>query len=1085
MTTWKDLSDIHIASVDSGDDTLFDAVVKGKISEEIYKINQRRSASTTSTSLSNVEDVESVAALMKSFEVERFIDMGDPKPPAYLVKNVVELGHPTYIYGGRGSLKSMCSLAIAIAVASDEVDSVLGYPVEHHGPVVLYDSELNGNVFNDRAVKLCKGLGIERPKNLFYKNAVGVHPSVAFPQLHQFCEAINASAAVIDSLGFALRTDPESYRDTRNVTTEYIDPMIAKGIAVVMVEHKPHTGNHVFGSVAKEYHGRFIFRTEDLDGTSRIKGQRNIQLVNEKASFAEEGHKITLLTRFGKNEIIIEPQGTPEIGEEEISESDAGAPVKVRLALEQGDKTIEELADATGYDYAYLRNTVVPSMRNKREIFKTGTRPPHNKMVLGLTDPDSTTSTLHRDVEVVESPPSVISTPEDLHRLVDEISSANVVALDLETMPPPGWIWEVIYEYRSWRKKLKNKPKPERQRAQWDKIKDRVYKKHATNTDVAVPRVISLAVPDGSNVLVDLEAVAPEVLLDALQDKTLVTHNGAFDLGVLRSRYGYVHEGRVQDTQLLYTLHYYAEGGDRSKPEHGMWRLPDPRDTKVDLYGTGKKTVGMTSLAHVAHKHLGLLMDKEAQKSDWSVPTLSEEQVRYALDDTAILLDLVEIMTSKLHEIGMGQIAKLEARAFPAMVDMSLNGFPASREVAEAMAEKYRQEAEDALQRVGNHLPQGQAPDGTKWNWDKANHIRAVLELLGANLRLKKYPKTENTGEPSTAADALRTIRKPKAAVEWVQAFLKYRELNKQHRDFANQYAGLIRDDGTIKGSFDTVSTGRLSCRKPNLQQVPSRGERQSEGDMRIRDIFRPAPEDKFIVADFSQVELLIAGTIAARETGEQGHMLEVFQKAQVDVHTATAAALMGKSPSKVTKAERSLAKAVNFGLIYGAQAETLLDYARNNYGIEDMTLEDAQEYRRAFFERYPELAAWHRLVEARCDRGEQYSYTPMGRRRKLPKWMSSGAIAHTTAKNSPVQGAGADAIKLTMAKIFEGRRKCPGNPRLNASVHDEVVLSVAEEHAEEAAEWVRKHMADAEREAVVDPESPIVIDVEIKDSWA
>ena len=149
------------------------------------------------------------------------------------------------------------------------------------------------------------------------------------------------------------------------------------------------------------------------------------------------------------------------------------------------------------------------------------------------------------------------------------------------------------------------------------------------------------------------------------------------------------------------------------------------------------------------------------------------------------------------------------------------------------------------------------------------------------------------------------------------------------------------------------------------------------------------------------------------------------------------------------------------------------------------MTLEDAQEYRRAFFERYPELAAWHRLVEARCDRGEQYSKTPLGRLRKLPKWMSSGAIAHTTAKNSPVQGAGADAIKLTMAKIFEGRRKCPGNPRLNTSVHDEVVLSVAENHAEEAAEWVRKHMADAEREAVVDPESPIVIDVEIKDSWA
>jgi DNA polymerase I-like protein with 3'-5' exonuclease and polymerase domains len=87
-------------------------------------------------------------------------------------------------------------------------------------------------------------------------------------------------------------------------------------------------------------------------------------------------------------------------------------------------------------------------------------------------------------------------------------------------------------------------------------------------------------------------------------------------------------------------------------------------------------------------------------------------------------------------------------------------------------------------------------------------------------------------------------------------------------------------------------------------------------------------------------------------------------------------------------------------------------------------------------------------------------------------------------AKNYPVQGAGADAIKFTMAKLFEDRYNCPGAPELNASVHDEVVLSVDEEHATRAVEWVKKHMADAEREAVGDPQSPITIDVEPKDSW-
>jgi len=152
------------------------------------------------------------------------------------------------------------------------------------------------------------------------------------------------------------------------------------------------------------------------------------------------------------------------------------------------------------------------------------------------------------------------------------------------------------------------------------------------------------------------------------------------------------------------------------------------------------------------------------------------------------------------------------------------------------------------------------------------------------------------------------------------------------------------------------------------------------------------------------------------------------------------------------------------------------------------MTLKDARKYRKAFFERYPELAAWHEIVEKRCKAGEECSVTPMGRRRKLPTWDSSGptgkAIASTTAKNSPVQGAGADAIKLTMARLFEDRHDCLGNPRLRCTIHDEVVLSVEKEHAEAAAAWVGEHMAAAEREAVGDPESPIVADIEIRDRW-
>jgi DNA polymerase-1 len=212
--------------------------------------------------------------------------------------------------------------------------------------------------------------------------------------------------------------------------------------------------------------------------------------------------------------------------------------------------------------------------------------------------------------------------------------------------------------------------------------------------------------------------------------------------------------------------------------------------------------------------------------------------------------------------------------------------------------------------------------------------------------------------------------------------------------------------------------------------------------------------------------------------------MLEVFRTKDSDIHRSTAAWVLGKPENDITKAQRTLAKAINFGLIYGCSADKLLEVAVNDYGIGDMKLKDAKKYRQAFFDKYPEFVAWHEKVSKECGTGRGYATTPRGRRRKLPKWDKSGEVAFTTAVNHPVQGAGADAIKLTLAKLFEDRHNCPGNPELNCTVHDEVILSVKTDHAEAAKAWVEKHMADAEREAVMDQESPIAVDVEVRQSW-
>jgi DNA polymerase-1 len=327
-------------------------------------------------------------------------------------------------------------------------------------------------------------------------------------------------------------------------------------------------------------------------------------------------------------------------------------------------------------------------------------------------------------------------------------------------------------------------------------------------------------------------------------------------------------------------------------------------------------------------------------------------------------------------------------------------------------------------------------------------------------------------------------LRSGWGAVRWIETFLEWKSLKKRSSDFIDKYAQLIRENGTIPGRFDTVSTGRFNCTKPNLQQVPKRGELQTKDGMRIRDIFRAREGGTLIVADFEQVELLLSATIAERRSGTKSRMLEVFRAKDSDIHRATAAWVLGKSEKDITKLERTLAKAINFGLIYGCSAQKLLEVAVNDYGIKGMKLKDAEKYRTAFFEKYPEFVAWHEKVSKECRGGQQYATTPRGRRRKLPKWDKSGDVAFTTAVNHPVQGAGADAIKLTVAKLFEDRHNCPGNPELNCTVHDEVILSVKSEHAETAKAWVEEHMADAEREAVMDPKSPIAVDIKAQENW-
>jgi len=1046
--------------------------------------------------------------------------MGVPTPQKFLCDPLLPELFPFVVYGAGGSAKSLLAVKLALIHTLTRGGYWLGYPVVGGGRSLFVDFELNEDVFNRRTRQVARGLGYTHAEiaGLGYYEVGAQKIEDAFNEVIKLVEEHSFSLVVIDSVGLAIQGDMGMASDVIQWYRSRILPLIELGATPALVDHQARSysdeeyqSKGSFGSVYKENTVRSILQVQPRaseEGSDLLQ----VRARHKKASFGPRVKPFDVEIEFSESTIRfnrVELEKGDLLDEQSLSLEDR----VVWCVMEHGAGTISTIAERLDKKTGSVGNACRTAFKEGR-LIKAGRE--GNADVYGLPeveggededprpdDPDERQAVAPGAASINGK---VIETDVELDELVRLLAGDDEVAFDLETVPPDGWekdltpkggwLADLIRPYRKWRRGLKKKPSLERQLKRWEKEKKaldervqkqavKVRKKYATDPDTAVDRVVSLAA-SSINVLVDTQKVDPSSLLSTLKDKTLITHNGSFDLGVLRRRYGYVHQSRILDTQLLYVLHHYAEDGERSKVASGKRRLPDPYTTKIDFYGRCKADTGMTSLAVLVDKYLGEELSKDEQGGDWSTPKLSEEQVAYALKDSSILIDLSRAIARRLEKINMDKIVELETQVFPAQVDMELNGFPADREIAEQMSAKYLAESEEALARLNALLPQDRNSEGLPWNWDRNEDIREVLRLLGVGPTLdsKGYKKTDNTKEPSTAKDALATIKEPPAAKAWVDAYLEYHAVHKQYRDFAGQYVGLI-EDGVIRGSFYTISTGRYSCRRPNLQQVPKRGELQSKKELRIRSIFRPPAGEKFIVADFAQVELLLAATIAARVTRQHGHMLEVFKAGETDIHTETAGGITGKDPGIITRDERTLAKAANFGLLYGARAETLMEYARNSYGIEDMTLADARRYRDAFFKRYPELAAWHRIVERDCSRGVDHSTTPLGRRRKLPKWVNSGEVADTTAKNHPVQGAGGDAIRSALARLFADRHDCPGNPKLRCTVHDEVVLSVDEENAGAAKTWVEGHMAAAVREAIGDPESPIVVDVDVKDSWA
>ena len=351
---------------------------------------------------------------------------------------------------------------------------------------------------------------------------------------------------------------------------------------------------------------------------------------------------------------------------------------------------------------------------------------------------------------------------------------------------------------------------------------------------------------------------------------------------------------------------------------------------------------------------------------------------------------------------------------------------------------------------------------GKSFNLSSPKQIQEIL-FEEQNLPiLKKTPK----GQPSTAENVLQELA---IDYELPALILKHRSLSKLKSTYTDKLPDLVDPrTGRIHTSYHqaVAATGRLSSADPNLQNIPIR---TAEG-RRIREAFEPEQGYLLLAADYSQIEL----RIMAHLSQDKG-LLDAFAKGE-DVHKATASEVFETQLSDVTNDQRRNAKAINFGLIYGMSAFGL----GQQLGI---SRQQAQEYIDLYFERYPGVKHYmDQTREKAHDTG--FVETVFGRRLYLPEINSSNfnrrQYAERTAINAPMQGTAADIIKKAMIRAYTQLPTISKKCKMIMQVHDELVLEVPEDQADEVSQAIEQIMT-----GVADLSVPLLVESGIGDNWA
>ena len=444
----------------------------------------------------------------------------------------------------------------------------------------------------------------------------------------------------------------------------------------------------------------------------------------------------------------------------------------------------------------------------------------------------------------------------------------------------------------------------------------------------------------------------------------------------------------------------------------------------------------------------------DATAGSYDLPRLAQTYLGEELPDAQSVWALQPVLHEKMDAQAMLRLyTDIELPLCPVLARMEQAGFLVDRKALYDFGESLTSSIEQLQQSIW-------ALAGEPFNIQSPKQLGSILF---ERLMLPAGKKTK-TGW-STNAAVLDKLRGKHPIIEQI---LDYRTLTKLKSTYADGLLKEISADGRIHTNFQmtVTATGRLSSTEPNLQNIPVRRELGAQ----IRRMFVASPGKVLVDADYSQIELRLLAHIANDET-----MIAAFRSGE-DIHAVTASQVFGVPLAEVTPLQRSHAKAVNFGIVYGISAFSLAQ----DIGVFQS---EAKAYMDSYFAKYHGVRAYMTRVVEQA-KADGYVTTLFGRRRDLPELKSSNfnlrSFGERVALNMPIQGTAADIIKAAMVRVDARMRAEHLQARLLLQVHDELIV----ECPAEEAETVKAILVD-EMEHVVDYRVPLLVDAKIGASWA